>query len=48
VLDAVWGEDYDDKNNADNVYVSYLRKKLDDTFGVKMIYTIRGKGYMLK
>lgn len=48
VLDAVWGQDYDDKNNVDNVYVSYLRKKLDDTFGVKMIYTVRGKGYMLK
>lgn len=48
VLNAVWGEDYDDKNNADNVYVSYLRKKLDDAFGVKMIYTVRGKGYMLK
>ncbi len=48
VLDAIWGKDYDDKNNADNVYVSYLRKKLDDAFGVKMIYTIRGKGYMLK
>ncbi len=48
VLNAVWGEDYDDKNNVDNVYVSYLRKKLDDAFGVKMIYTVRGKGYMLK
>lgn len=48
VLDAIWGTDYNDKNNADNVYVSYLRKKLDDAFGVKMIYTVRGKGYMLK
>lgn len=48
VIDTVWGEDYDTKNNADNVYINYLRKKLDDTLGVKMIYTIRGKGYMMK
>ena len=48
VIDTVWGEDYDTKNNADNVYINYLRKKLDDNLGVKMIYTIRGKGYMMK
>lgn len=48
VIDTIWGEDYDSKNNADNVYINYLRKKLDDTLGVKMIYTIRGKGYMMK
>lgn len=48
VINTVWGEDYDTKNNADNVYINYLRKKLDDTLGVKMIYTIRGKGYMMK
>ena len=48
VIDTIWGEDYDTKNNADNVYINYLRKKLDDTLGVKMIYTIRGKGYMMK
>ena len=48
VIHTVWGEDYDTKNNADNVYINYLRKKLDDSLGVKMIYTIRGKGYMMK
>ncbi len=48
VLDAVWGSNYDERNNADNVYISYLRKKLDDAFGVKLIYTVRGKGYMMK
>lgn len=47
VLEAVWG-DYDPKNNVDNVYINYLRNKLDAEFGVKMIYTVRGKGYMLK
>ncbi len=48
VIDTIWGEDYDTKNNADNVYINYLRKKLDNNLGVKMIYTIRGKGYMMK
>ena len=48
VIETVWGEDYDMKNNADNVYINYLRKKLDNAIGVKMIYTIRGKGYMMK
>ncbi len=48
VINTVWGEEYDTKNNADNVYINYLRKKLDDNLGVKMIYTIRGKGYMIK
>ena len=48
VIDTIWGKDYDTKNNADNVYINYLRKKLDDTLGVKMIYTIRGNGYMMK
>ena len=48
VLEAVWGQGYDPKNNVDNVYINYLRNKLDAEFGVKMIYTVRGKGYMLK
>ena len=47
VLEVIWG-DYDPKNNVDNVYINYLRNKLDAEFGVKMIYTVRGKGYMLK
>ncbi len=48
VINTVWGNDYDTKNNADNVYINYLRKKLDNTLGIKMIYTIRGNGYMMK
>ena len=34
--------------NPLRVYISYLRNKLDEAFGVKFIYTARGKGYMLK
>lgn len=48
VIETVWGEEYDMKNNADNVYINYLRNKLDGLFGVKVIYTVRGKGYMMK
>ncbi len=38
----------EDSENPVRVYISYLRNKLDETFGVKFIYTARGKGYMLK
>ena len=48
VLDTIWGKDYDPKNNADNVYINYLRKKLDQVLGFKLIHTVRGKGYMMK
>lgn len=48
VISTIWGEDYDLSNNVDNVYINYLRKKLDEKLGVKLIYTIRGKGYMMK
>lgn len=34
--------------NPVRVYISYLRNKLDEAFGVKFIYTARGKGYILK
>ncbi len=48
VLDSVWGNDYDSTNNVDNVYINYLRKKLDNALGVKLIYTVRNQGYMMK
>ena len=48
VISTIWGEDYDLSNNVDNVYINYLRKKLDEKLGVKLIYTVRGKGYMMK
>ncbi len=48
VIDTIWGNNYNKKNNADNVYINYLRNKLDNNLGIKMIYTIRGKGYMMK
>ncbi|WP_459129499.1 response regulator transcription factor [Guggenheimella bovis] len=47
IMNHVWGFDYlGDSNNVD-VYVRYLRTKIDDTFGVKLIRTVRGVGYKL-
>lgn len=37
-----------DESNMGDVYVCHLRKKIDHKLGLKLIYTIRGKGYMLK
>lgn len=37
-----------DESNMGDVYVCHLRKKIDHKLGLKLIYTVRGKGYMLK
>lgn len=37
-----------DRSNMGDVYICRLRTKLDGRFGIKLIYTVRGKGYMLK
>lgn len=37
-----------DDGNIGDVYICHLRRKIDNRFGVKLIYTVRGKGYMLK
>lgn len=44
----IWNFDYEGGTNAVDVYIRYLRKKLDDDFGKKLIHTIRGVGYVLK
>lgn len=48
LLERVWGYDYMGETNVVDVYVRYLRSKLDDVFGVKIIKTIRGVGYAIK
>lgn len=48
LLDRVWGYDYMGETNVADVYVYYLRSKIDDVFGVKMIHTVRGVGYVIK
>ena len=48
ILRTVWGYDYIGDTNVVDVYISYLRSKIDDRFGEKYIYTTRGVGYAIK
>ena len=47
ILDNVWDSAYDGSDNIVEVYVGYLRKKLDAPFGLTTLHTIRGLGYRL-
>ena len=44
----VWNFDYTGGTNIIDVYIRYLRKKIDDGHDIKLIHTIRGKGYVLR
>lgn len=48
ILQTVWGYDYIGDTNVVDVYISYLRSKIDDKFGEKYIYTTRGVGYAVR
>ena len=48
LLDRVCGYDFVGETNIVDVYIRYLRSKIDDVFGVKMIHTVRGVGYVIK
>lgn len=48
LLTRVWGYDYMGETNVVDVYVYYLRNKIDDVFGIKLIHTVRGVGYVIK
>lgn len=48
IVEAVWGYDYYGDTNVVDVYIRYLRSKLDDKFDVKLIHTVRGVGYKLQ
>ncbi len=48
IAQHVWGVGYDTFTNVIDVYVNYLRKKIDEDFEVKLIHTVRGVGYVLK
>jgi two-component system OmpR family response regulator len=47
ILDHVWGFDFAGDNNIVEVYVGYLRRKVDEPFGCRSIQTVRGFGYRL-
>ena len=48
LLDKVCGYDYVGETNIVDVYVRYLRSKIDDAFGIKLIQTVRGVGYVIR
>ena len=48
ILEAVWGVNYELGTNVVDVYVNYLRKKLDSQDDSKIIHTVIGMGYVLK
>jgi two-component system OmpR family response regulator len=45
LLEHVWDERYENRSNVVDVYVRYLRAKIDEPFGTDSIETIRGVGY---
>jgi two-component system OmpR family response regulator len=47
ILDRVWNYDFDGNANVVEIYISYLRKKID-TLGPRLIHTVRGVGYSLR
>lgn len=47
-LERVWGYDYMGETNIVDVYIRFLRAKLDARFGVTLIRTVRGVGYVLR
>ncbi|ACV63807.1 two component transcriptional regulator, winged helix family [Desulfofarcimen acetoxidans DSM 771] len=48
ILEKVWGYNYAGDTNIVDVYVRYLRIKIDDRYHQKFIHTVRGVGYQLK
>jgi len=47
IAEKVWGYTFDTGTNIVDVYISYLRKAIDDAFSKKLIHTIHGEGFML-
>jgi two-component system OmpR family response regulator len=48
LLDRAWEYDFEHRSNVIEVYIRYLRRKIDVPFGVKSIETVRGAGYRLR
>ncbi|MCJ7842479.1 response regulator transcription factor [Lederbergia sp. NSJ-179] len=48
LLNGVWGYDYFGDTNVVDVYIRYLRNKIDKPYGHSLIHTVRGVGYVLK
>ncbi|MFH6936205.1 response regulator transcription factor [Flavobacterium sp. FlaQc-30] len=48
ILDNVWDINFDMNTNVVDVYITYLRKKIDKPFKTKLIHTMKGLGYIIK
>lgn len=48
ILDTVWGVNYDSNTNVVDVYISYLRNKVDTDYENKLIHTVKGRGYVIR
>jgi DNA-binding response OmpR family regulator len=48
LLEAVWGYDFETQSNVLEVYMNFLRRKIDAKFEKKLLHTVRGVGYVLK
>lgn len=48
ILNTVWGFDFEGETNVVDVYIRFLRGKLDDQYEEKLIHTVRGAGYLIR
>ena len=48
ILTDVWGFDLDQTSNSLNVYIGYLRKKIEPNGAARLLHTVRGVGYVLR
>lgn len=48
IEEHIWSYDYEGGSNLVNVYIRYLRKKIDEPFSKKLIQTVRGSGYVIR
>lgn len=48
IEDHIWNYDYEGGTNVVDVYISYLRKKIDEGYANKLIHTVRGRGYVMR
>ncbi len=48
IMDRVWGYDFEGESNVLEVYIGYLRSKLEDKGEPRLIHTVRGAGYVLR
>lgn len=48
LLNAVWGYNYAGETNTVDVYIRFLRSKIDDVYGMHLIETVRGVGYVIR